>query len=187
MVRLLQAEGRGAPRFGRAREPTAVPLEIERKFLVADDGWRMSVVRSERLIDGLLATSKGRKVRVRLFPDRATLAIKTRKKGRVRFEFEYASPREDARLLLKTQCGRDIVCKTRHDSPHADFTWEVDVYEDVLEGVVIAEVELSEDGQDPPRPPWVGREVTDDPLFRKSQLFNMRRPKRVLRKTRMAA
>lgn len=53
-------------------------LEIERKLLIADDTWRRQIVRSERIVDGLLATSKGRKVRVRLYADRATLAIKTR-------------------------------------------------------------------------------------------------------------
>src|SRR5579871_3368967 len=102
-------------------------LEIERKFLVTDDRWRAQVLRSERLVDGLLATSKGRKVRVRLYAERATIAVKTRKKGPSRLEFEYDIPVCDARQLLDTECGRTILAKTRYYVPYADFLWEVDV------------------------------------------------------------
>ena len=145
--------------------------EIERKFLVAGEGWREAAVRCERLVDGLLATSKGRKVRVRLYEDRATLTIKTGKKGRLRLEFEYDIPRVDAEHLMARECGASVVAKTRHFVPHEGFTWEVDVYEGVLQGVVLAEVELASVDQDPPRPAWVGREVTEDPAFRKQRLF----------------
>ena len=148
--------------------------EIERKFLVIGDGWRTAAASCERLIDGLLATSKGRKVRVRLYEERATLSVKTSKKFRSRLEFEYDIPREDALQMLATECGRSVVAKLRHRVPHEGFTWEVDVYEGVLEGVVLAEVELETAEQDPPRPAWVGREVTEDPAFRKNRLFSDR-------------
>ena len=145
-------------------------LEIERKFLVRDGAWRGLCVRRERLVDGLLATSKGRKVRVRIYGDRATLAIKTRKNGPVRHEYEYEIPLHDARQLLANECGGDVVAKTRHYVPFQGFTWEVDVYEGALAGVVIAEVELKHDNIEPPRPAWIGREVTDDPDYRQSKL-----------------
>jgi adenylate cyclase len=148
-----------------------VALEIERKFLVTDDAWRAEVDSSERLVDGLLATSKGRKVRVRLYGGRATIAIKTRKKGRVRFEFEYEIPISDAEHILKSECGHSVLAKTRHYIPYGGFTWEVDEYEAPLAGVILAEVELTSDEQDPPLPSWIGAEVTDDPAFRKTRLF----------------
>lgn len=149
--------------------------EIERKFLVVGETWRAMVIRSERLIDGLLATSKGRKVRVRLYPDRATLAVKTRKKGRSRLEFEYAIPMADARQLLKTECGHSVLAKTRHYVPLDGFVWEIDVYEAPLDGVVLAEVELESIEVDPPLPAWAGREVTEDPAFRKQRMFTAAR------------
>jgi CYTH domain-containing protein len=148
-----------------------VAEEIERKFLVHGEGWRDSVVRSERLVDGLLATSKGRKVRVRLRGDRATLAVKTRRRGRVRFEFEYEIPVADAEQLLRTECGRSVLAKTRHYAPFDGFTWEIDVYEAPLDGVILAEVELACVDQEPSRPAWIGREVTDDPAYRKQNMF----------------
>jgi adenylate cyclase len=148
-----------------------VALEIERKFLVRDETWRAAETHSERLVDGLLATSKGRKVRVRLYADRATIAVKTRKRGRVRSEFEYVIPIDDAHQLLATECGRNVLAKTRHYVPHASLTWEVDVYEAPLDGVILAEVELASSDQALPLPSWVGAEVTEDPAFRKSRMF----------------
>jgi CYTH domain-containing protein len=64
-------------------------IEIERKFLVANDEWRLSVVRSVRIRDGLIAVYKDRKVRVRIAGDIATVAIKGPRNGIVRPEFEY--------------------------------------------------------------------------------------------------
>lgn len=146
-------------------------LEIERKFLVSGDAWRAAATHSERILDGLLATSKGRKVRVRLYGDRATLAMKTRKRGCVRFEFEYDIPLADARHMLQSECGGRVLAKTRHYVPFAGKTWEVDEYETPLAGVVLAEVELTAADQELLLPSWVGRDVTDDPAFRKSRLF----------------
>jgi CYTH domain-containing protein len=47
------------------------PIEIERKFLIANDAWKHCVVRSVTIRDGLIAAYKGRKVRVRISDQRA--------------------------------------------------------------------------------------------------------------------
>ncbi len=77
-----------------------MPLEIERKFLVTDASWREQCTKSERLRDGLVAVSDGLKVRVRLYEDRATLAIETKRVGGVRDEYEYEIPRQRGSTLL---------------------------------------------------------------------------------------
>jgi CYTH domain-containing protein len=152
--------------------------EIERKFLVNGDAWRDAVVSAVRLVDGLLAASKGRKVRVRLYPDRATIAVKTRRRSRVRLEYEYAIPTDDALEMLKSECGRSVLAKTRYHVRYGAHTWEVDVYEAPLDGVVIAEVELRDSDETFVLPPWVDREVTDDPAFSKQRLFAARAQRR---------
>jgi hypothetical protein len=49
-----------APRHIRkADSGTRMPVEIERKFLVADDGWRSAVIDSEKLRDGLVGEFDG--------------------------------------------------------------------------------------------------------------------------------
>ena len=68
------------------------PVEIERKFLVANNAWRQSAVRSVTIRDGLIAVYKDRKVRVRVSGDIATVAIKGPRIGIVRPEFEYEIP-----------------------------------------------------------------------------------------------
>jgi adenylate cyclase len=144
-----------------------MPLEIERKFLVTDASWREQCTKSERLRDGLVAVSDGLKVRVRLYEDRATLAIKTKRVGGVRDEYEYEIPRSHAEELLATHCGYRKLEKTRHHVQHEGFQWIIDIYEGILKGVIIAEVELERPDAHVPLPKWVGREVTNDPRYTK--------------------
>ena len=152
-----------------------MPQEIERKFLVRSDAWRALVTRSERLRDGLVAASDGRKVRVRLYEDRAMLTIKSRSEGGSRAEFEYEIPRDHAQELLALHCGIDTLEKTRHHVPFEGFVWEIDVYEGELSGVVLAEVELDRIDREVPIPEWAGEEVTDRAEYRKTAMLEARR------------
>ena len=89
------------------------PVEIERKFLVANDDWRRSAVHSVSIRDGLIAAYEGRKVRVRISGEIATIAIKGPRTGIVRPEFEYEIPIADAQRMLSTICGDDTLEKER--------------------------------------------------------------------------
>ena len=89
----------------------------------------------------------------------------------VRPEFEYEIPCADAEEILRTICDGNILIKVRHFVTYKDTTWEVDVYDDILKGIVLAEIELTQPDQDLKIPDWVGAEVTDDPRHRK---VNMR-------------
>jgi len=151
-----------------------MPLEIERKFLVANDSWRALSVRSERLRDGLIAASDGRKVRVRLYENHATLTVKTKKEGPARAEFEYEIPVKDAEELITVHCAENTLTKTRYYVPHQGFTWEVDVYEGILSGVILAEIELERADVDVPLPDWIGPEVTGDPTYNKINMQKAR-------------
>ena len=113
--------------------------EIERKFLLADDRWRSSVAESARIKDGLVANTNGRKTRVRIIGERATITLKGQRHGLARSEFEYAIPVSDAEEILHTMCDGRIVEKIRHYVPHAGVTWEIDVYHGSLTGIVIAD------------------------------------------------
>src|SRR5215469_16006686 len=63
-------------------------LEIERKFLVANEGWKTAVIRSVRIRDGLIANNKGHKARVRIANDVATIALE----GAARFALSSSTP-----------------------------------------------------------------------------------------------
>lgn len=145
-------------------------LEIERKFLLANDGWKQLVIGVRVLRDGLIASGPS-KVRVRIEGPKAWITIKGQRSGLARTEFTYEIPLTDAEHIMAEHCGERVIRKTRHLVPHAGIMWEVDVYEGLLEGVCYAEVELASDDQQIALPPWVGAEVTGDPRYSKRELL----------------
>ena len=126
---------------------SAMAQEIERKFLVANHDWKDSVIRSIRIRDGLIANNKGNKARVRIANDVATIALKSRRSGLARTEFEYVIPYSDAEEMLRIMCEGNVLDKARHFVSHAGNTWQVDVYEGLLDGIVLAEIELTDADQ----------------------------------------
>ncbi len=152
-------------------------LEIERRFLVRGDAWQAGVAGTRRLDQGYLAREDGVAVRVRIAGDAARLTIKG-PGGLVRPEFEYPVPVEDAATMLETLCAGRRLAKTRHQVPHGGLTWEVDVFEGPLAGLVIAEVELSDPEHPLDLPPWAGPEVTGDPRYANAVLASLAAPPR---------
>jgi CYTH domain-containing protein len=152
-------------------QPQHSVIEIERKFLVANDEWRLSAVRSVSIRDGLIAVYKDRKVRVRISGGIATIAVKGPRIGIGRLEFEYEIPMADAERMLTTICQDDTLEKQRFFVEDAGAMWIVDVYGGILQGVVIAEIELKQEDQELILPRWIGKEVTGDPFYKK---INMR-------------
>lgn len=141
-------------------------VEIERKFLVRGDGWKSKAISCRRIRQAYLAFSDSVNVRVRILDDaEARLTIKSAVAGQVRDEFEYAIPIADAEALIALRTGHCIE-KRRFIVPTGDgANWEVDRFEGVHEGLVIAEIELSDGGELPALPDWLGEEVTADERY----------------------
>jgi adenylate cyclase len=147
-----------------------VPQEIERKFLVADDGWRAHASAGRPLKQAYLAETDKAVFRTRIADEAAaTLTIKSAAPGLSRQEFEYELPVEHAEALLALRQG-SVLEKTRFEVPFAGRTWEVDVYAGDNDGLVIAEVEIEAETAEVKLPPWVGREVTGEKRYYASQL-----------------
>jgi len=146
-----------------------VGREIERKFLVRDDSWREGAV-GVTVLQGYLTTARECTVRVRVAGGRAWLTVKGPARGLTRPEFEYGIPVEDAEAMLKELSVAPPVEKTRYRVPFGGLVWEVDVFHGANEGLVLAEVELEHEEQEPPLPPWVGEEVTHDPRYLNASL-----------------
>jgi adenylate cyclase len=138
-----------------------MPVEIERKFLVVDDAWRREATRSERMAQCYLAGPPARcSVRVRIAGDVAHLNIKSVTLGVERDEYEYAIPLADAERLLATLAGNRVE-KVRHHVEAGRHLFEIDEFLGDNAGLIVAEVELSHADEEFPRPPWLGREVSD--------------------------
>ena len=157
---------------GATRKDMAV--EIERKFLVRDDRWRGLFTHKQEIRDGLIAVANGRKVRVRICDQQATLAVKSKTESLANAEFEYEIPHADAEELITHHCLRAELAKTRYFVPHGQLTWQVDVYKGILTGVILAEVELPSEKAGLVLPVWVGREVTGNPDYKKINMVNAR-------------
>ncbi len=140
-------------------------IEIERKFLVADDSWRGAVERSQAMAQGYFETGPASSVRVRVAGSEAWLNIKSAELGRKRLEFEYAIPLADATTLLERFCAGRSISKVRHWVPWEGHVWEVDLFEGANAGLVVAEIELGHEEEVFARPPWLGREVTDEQRY----------------------
>ena len=166
--------GTASPVFETSEAENLMPTEIERKFLVANDDWKDSVTRRIRIRDGLIASNNGNKARVRIADSNATITLKSRRRGSIRTEFEYAIPYSDAVEILRTMCDGHILDKVRHVITDAGTVWHVDVYEGILNGVVLAEVELQHPDQKFDLPGWIGKEVTGDPRYRKINMQTQR-------------
>ena len=144
--------------------------EIERKYLVRDDSWRDHVHHEVRYEQGYLANTEQCSVRVRVGGDQAHVNIKSRTVGASRLEFEYPVPMEDARVMLRELCLRPIIEKTRYIVHHESRVWEVDVFDGDNAGLVVAEIELEDEAQTVPLPPWAGEEVTHDVRYYNTNL-----------------
>nr|WP_315233862.1 CYTH domain-containing protein [uncultured Albidiferax sp.] len=142
-------------------------IEIERKFLVTGSDWRQGA--GTVFSQGYLNRDKQRTVRVRIAGAQGFLTIKGANRGATRAEFEYEIPLADAEQLLAL-CEGPIIQKVRRVLVHAGSTWEVDEFEGLNAGLVVAEIELASEDQQFERPAWLGCEVTDDARYFNSSL-----------------
>jgi CYTH domain-containing protein len=143
--------------------------EIERKFLLAGDGWREGA-EGVRFRQGYLSTHPDRNVRVRTKGEKATLTIKGRTTGISRSEYEYAIPVDDARSLLDELCVKPLIEKVRYKVEYGGMEWVIDEFEGENDGLLLAEVELESEDQAVELPPWIGEEVSDDPRYYNASL-----------------
>lgn len=139
--------------------------EIERKFLLKNDAWREEADAGVRMRQGYLIGAAKASVRVRISGDKAYLNIKSATLGVQRQEYEYAIPVHDADELLDTLCEQPLIEKTRYHVQHGDHTWEVDVFAGDNQGLIVAEIELSDADEDFERPLWLGEEVSHDTRY----------------------
>ena len=149
--------------------------EIERKFLVSGPGYKKETFRTERMRQGFLSSVPERTVRVRMAGERGWITVKGigNQKGTTRFEWEKEIAGQEVERLLEL-CEPGIIDKTRYYVEKGRHTFEVDEFHGDNEGLVIAEIELSEEEESFSRPEWLGKEVTGETKYYNAALS--RRP-----------
>ena len=144
--------------------------EIERKFLITGESWR-EIAKGTAYRQGYLSTVKERTVRVRTIDDKGFLTIKGITVGATRAEYEYEIPASDANEMLDDLCEQPIIEKKRYKLPLDGLIWEIDEFDGVNAGLIVAEVELESEDQEFTKPAWIGEEVSNDPRYFNSNLI----------------
>lgn len=154
--------------------------EIEHKFLTKSDAYRQ-LGSGTFYRQGYIPTLNGMTVRVRIAGTRAFVTFKDHAVGLTRHEFEYEVPVDEAQQMLDLMCSPEQIQKTRYIVPACDgiapdgsivknLHWEIDEFGGENEGLVVAEIEVPEEGTTFNLPDWIGTEVTGDHRYYNSQL-----------------
>ena len=138
-------------------------VEIERKFLINTKLWKPKGT-CIKIRQGYLSVDPERVVRVRVADEKAYITIKGKPKGIVRAELEYEIPKNEAEVLL-IMCLDFPIEKTRFKENIGNMIWEIDVFEGENKGLVLAEIELSDENQKFDLPDWIGEEVSLDSRY----------------------
>ena len=146
-------------------------VEIERKFLVISEAYKVEAFKNTRIVQGFLNSHPERTVRVRVKENQGYLTVKglTSSDGVTRFEWEKEISKTDAEALL-TLCEKGIIDKIRYEVKVANHIYEVDEFFGENEGLVIAEIELQHINEPFEKPSWLGMEVTNQIKYYNSQL-----------------
>jgi adenylate cyclase len=146
-------------------------VEIERKFLLASDAWRVEVTESVPMVQVYIALSERCQIRLRRNATAAYLTVKGARSGLSRTEVETEVGVEFADAILAA--GLFVVppiVKTRHLVPAGSLTFEIDEYARENAGLIVAELELPAEDTEVPRPAWLGEDVSHEPRYRNLNL-----------------
>jgi len=145
--------------------------EIEKKFLVKDETFKVESIQEMKIIQGFLSTVPERTVRIRIKGKQGFITVKgiSNKSGTSRFEWEKEIKIEDALDLLKI-CEPGVIQKTRFHVKSGVHIFEVDEFQGDNKGLVIAEIELSSEDEIFKKPNWLGKEITGDVKYYNSMI-----------------
>ena len=145
-----------------------MPLEIERKFLVTSDRYKIGA-KPVDIMQAYLTIQNHLAIRVRIEGRNASLAIKSKVSERVNREYEYSIPLDEAQSMMKLS-EHSVITKTRYLVDFKRHTWEVDEFHGDNEGLEVAEIELDDENEIFEKPDWLDNEVTSDYRYLNSNL-----------------
>jgi adenylate cyclase len=146
-------------------------MEIERKFLVDKKNWDLvDKPKPKKIIQAYLFRSPEKTIRVRIKENKGFLTIKGKTTGISRSEFEYEIPVEEAEQLI-SEFAEKVILKNRYEINVGNHLWEIDEFHGKLEGLLLAEIELSFETEEFELPSWATTDVSTDINYYNSQLI----------------
>ncbi|UZO81919.1 CYTH domain-containing protein [Aquimarina sp. ERC-38] len=146
-------------------------IEIERKFLITSEKCIADATSSYEIKQGYLSIDPERTVRIRTKGTLGFITIKGKSSdnGLSRFEWEKEIPLNEA-LSLLALCKKHIIEKIRYEIKAGNHIYEIDKFEGMNEGLLLAEIELNNEYEIFKKPSWLGPEVTGDNKYYNSFL-----------------
>lgn len=146
--------------------------EIERKYSVDHAKWNLVEKPIPHfIVQSYLSKTADCTVRLRIKDEKGFLTIKGKTSGISRSEFEYEIPLSDAKEMINSFTEKKLV-KFRYNILYGNHIWEVDVFQGKLEGLIVAEIELSSEDEIFELPDWVIEDVSDNVEFYNSRLID---------------
>ena len=146
-------------------------MEIERKFLVDKKNWDLvDKPKPKKIIQAYLFRSPEKTIRVRIKENKGFLTIKGKTTGISRSEFEYEIPVKEAEQLI-SEFAEKVILKNRYEINVGNHLWEIDEFHGKLEGLLLAEIELSFETEEFELPTWATTDVSTDVHYYNSQLI----------------
>lgn len=148
-------------------------VEIERKFLIKDKNFIEKAIQKSEISQGYLNSNTERTVRVRIKGTQGFITIKgkSNESGTTRFEWEKEIALTEAKQLLLL-CEDFVISKTRYLVPQGNHTYEVDIFHGDNDGLIVAEIELTDENESFEKPNWLGEEVTNQKQYYNSYIAN---------------
>lgn len=145
--------------------------EIERKFLVKNSSYKEGSYKKIYIKQGFLNSDKNRTVRIRISDNKGFITIKgiSNLNGITRFEWEKEIDFNEATLLF-TLCEEGIIEKNRFFVKSGIHVFEVDEFLGDNIGLIVAEIELTNENDFFEKPNWLGKEVTGNVNYYNSRL-----------------
>lgn len=137
-------------------------IEIERKFLVSKTLYRPQK-RGCEIRQIYLYGDANRSIRIRIIDNKSYITIKSSTETAIkRNEFEYKIPLSDAMEMFKIFTKAPSISKIRYTEYIDGKEWVVDEFLGKNMGLLIAEIELTNEAEKFKKPLWVLDEVTED-------------------------
>ncbi len=134
-------------------------LEIERRFLIKNEGWKEFITKKIFIEQGYLSKNLDDwTIRLRLIGKDYKIALKKHIENFTNYEFEYSIPRKDGETIMSNLSR--IIKKERFFLEVEKKSWIIDCFKENNYPLEIAEIELSKEEEDFILPNFISKEIT---------------------------
>ena len=134
-------------------------FEIERRFLIKNDGWKEFITKQTFIEQGYLSYKlEDWIIRIRYNGKNFSIALKKHIKNFTNFEFEYVIPNNDGEKIMSNLAN--TIKKERYFLKYENKDWIIDCFKEKNFPLVIAEIELATEEEEFILPTFISQEIT---------------------------